>query len=165
MKKLPFYIYVFLLGIAASQAIYYYFIMPDWMASHFAGSGKADNWMSKNSFYIFEICVFLLMSGIFLVMPWAFEKFKLKKMNLPNREYWLSPERIDEVYSYFRESFCWYGVAHLIFLIGVMQLVFNANIDPNPVLNNGIFLTLLGIYLVFSLIWVIMFYHKFKNVG
>ena len=42
MNKLPFYVYVFLLGIALSQAVYYYPAMPEFMASHFGGSGKAD---------------------------------------------------------------------------------------------------------------------------
>lgn len=165
MKKLPFYIYVFLLGVVISQAVYYYPVMPDWMASHFEGSGRADNFASKEAFFTLKAIIILFTFGIFIVMPWCFQKFRLKKMNLPNSDYWLAPERIDEVYSYFRASFCWFGVVNLSFIIGVMQLVFSANLKPNPVLNNNIFFVLLGSYFVFTIIWLVKFYRKFKKIN
>lgn len=165
MRKLPFYIYVFLIGIAIAQAVSYFSIMPETMATHFGLGGSSDGWMSKNSFFIFQAFIFLLMFGIFIVIPWAFEKFKVTKMNLPNREYWLSPARISDVYRYFRESFAWFGVVNLAFLIGVMQLVFEANIPPNQTLNNNIFIMLFGGYLVFVIIWLIKFYRKFNKIN
>jgi uncharacterized membrane protein len=165
MKKLPFYAYIFLLGVALSQAVYYYPVMPEWMASHFAGSGKADNWMSKDVFFIVVAVMQIFMIGTFLVMPWTFEKFKIRKMNLPNRDYWLAPERRDIVYRYFRTSFGWFGVANLILMIGVLQLVFNANLTSNPVLDNRVFLIFLGSYFVFVIIWLITFFRKFNRVG
>ncbi len=164
MKKLPFYIYVFLLGIAVAQAVYYYPVMPDMMASHFAGSGKADNFATKEGFFALYVIILVSTAGIFLFMPWAFQKFRVQKMNLPNPDYWLTPARIDEVYSYFKTSMCWFGVANLILMVGVVQLVFDANLTPNPVLNNSVFLTLLGGYFVFVIVWLIVFYRKFKRI-
>lgn len=165
MKKLPFYLYVFLLGVALSQAVYYYPVMPDWMASHFAGSGKADNWMAKEFFMTIHAIVMIGMIGIFIVMPWSFEKLRIEKMNLPNRDYWLAPERKDIVYQYLRTSLCWFGVANMILMLGAFQLVFKANLEPNPVLNNKIFLIFLGSYFVFVIIWLITFFRRFHKVG
>ncbi len=165
MKKLPLYFFVFLLGIAFAQAIYYYPMMPDPMASHFAGSGEADNFATKTGFFLLHAGIMLFTVGIFLLMPWMFQKFRVKRMNLPNREYWLTPERIALVYRYFRESFAWFGVVQLIFLIGVIQLVFEANLNPPPILNNQIFLILIIGYFVFVIIWLIAFYRKFKKVN
>lgn len=165
MKKLPFYIYVFLLGVAISQAVYYYPVMPDWMASHFEGSGRADNFASKEAFFILNAIIILFTFCIFIVLPWGFQKFRVKKMNLPNSDYWLTPERINEVYSYFRTSFCWFGVINLALMIGVLQLVFSANLKPKPVLNNEIFFILLGSYFIFTIIWLVKFYRKFKKIN
>jgi uncharacterized membrane protein len=161
MKKLPFYLYIFLMGIALAQAVYYFPMMPDPLASHFGMGGTADTWSPKSVFFLFEAIMFLLMVGVFIVMPWAFQKFKVRKINLPNREYWLAPERIETVYEYFRESFAWFGVVNLVFLTGIMQLVFQANLTPNPVLDNRTFMIFLIGYFVFVIIWVITFYRKF----
>ncbi len=166
MKKLPFYIYIFLLGIAISQAIYYYPMMPDPMASHFGGSGSANGWMSKSGFYIFEFVMLLVTILSFIVIPWFFQKFKVRKsINLPNRDYWLAPERIDSFYEYFREWFGWFGVATLTLLIGVLQLTFKANLQPDPVLDNKIFLIIFIGYMLFVIIWLVSFIRKFNKVG
>lgn len=163
MKRLPIFLYVILSGIAVSQAVFYYLAMPDPMAAHFGLSGRADNWMSRTAFYVIEGLILLLMFGIFIVMPWALERFKVKKMNLPNREYWLAPGRMEVAYAYFREAFGWFGVVNLLFLIGVMQLVFKANIAPEPVLDNRIFLVLLTGYFIFAAAWIYFFYRKFAK--
>lgn len=165
MKIFPFYIYIFFIGVAVSQAIYYYPMMPDPMATHFGFGGKANGWMSKDGFFVFETVIFLITSLSFIVMPWLFQKFKVRKsINLPNRDYWLAPERIDAFYEYFRESFGWFGVATLTLLIGVLQLTFTANLQADPVLDNNIFLIIFIGYLLFVTIWLITFIRKFGKV-
>lgn len=162
MKLLPFYIFIFLLATAISQAVFYYPVMPDPMASHFGTGGAANGWMSKDGFFIFEAALFLLMILSFIVMPWYFEKNKVRAgINMPNKEYWLAPERIDYFYKYFRVSFLWFGVATLILLVGTMQLTFEANLQANPVLNNTKFLIIFVGYMTFVIVWMILFYQKF----
>ncbi len=165
MKTLSFYAFIFLLGVALAQAIYYFPVMPDPMVSHFGFNGEANSYMSKNGFFAFEAILFLVMTGSFLVMPWAFEKYKVKAgINLPNKDYWLAPARADYFYAYFRESFAWFGVATLILLIGVMQMTFAANMQANPVLDNVEFLILFIGYLLFTAIWTISFCRKFGKI-
>lgn len=165
MKTLSFYAFIFLMGIALAQAIYYFPVMPDPMASHFDFNGEANGYMSKSGFFVFEAGLFLMMTVSFLIMPWAFEKYKVKAgINLPNKDYWLAPARADYFYAYFRQSFCRFGIVTLLLLIGVMQMTFAANMQANPVLDNGKFLVLFIGYLLFTAIWTIGFYRKFGNV-
>ncbi|MGI8669265.1 MAG: DUF1648 domain-containing protein [Aridibacter sp.] len=165
MRTLSFYAFIFLLGVAFAQAVYYFPVMPDPMTSHFGFYGQADGWMSKNGFFIFEAGLFLLMILSFIVMPWAFEKYRVRAgINMPNKDYWLAPERIEYFYSHFRESFCWFGVVTLVLLVGTMQMTFAANLQANPVLDMRKFLVLLGGYLLFTAIWTISFYRKFNKV-
>ncbi len=77
MKTLSFYSFIFLLSVAFAQAIYYFPVMPDPMASHFGFNGEANGWMSKNGFFVFEALLFLIMILSFLIMPRAFEKYKV----------------------------------------------------------------------------------------
>jgi uncharacterized membrane protein len=164
MKTLSIYAFVFLLGIAFAQAIYYYPMMPETMAIHFRGDGKADNFASRESFYIIYAIIFLLITGIFVFLPRGLQKIRPTTISLPNPDYWLKPERIDEVHRYLWNWMCWFGVANLILLIGVCQLVFKANMEPGFVLDNRIFFTLIISYFVFVIIWLIVFYRKFKKV-
>lgn len=162
MKLIPFYIFVFIIATAISQAVFYYPVLPDPLATHFGSGGQANGWMSKDGFFVVEAVLFLIMIFSFIVMPWLFEKNKVSAgINVPNKEYWLAPERIDYFYKYFRVSFLWFGVATLILLAGVMQLTFEANLQPVPVLNNTKFIILFGGYMTFVIIWMISFYRKF----
>ncbi len=165
MKTFSFYAFIFLLGVAFAQAVYYFPVMPDPMVSHFGFYGQANGFMSKNGFFIFEAGLFLLMILSFIVMPWAFEKYKVRAgINMPNKDYWLAPERIEYFYSYFRESFGWFGVATLVLLVGTMQMTFAANLQANPVLDNRKFWILFGGYLLFTAIRGAGFYRKFSKI-
>lgn len=165
MKTLSFYVIVFLIGVALAQSVYYFPVMPDPMASHFGFNGEANGWMSKNGFFIFEAFLYLIMILSFIVMPRTFEKYNVKAgINVPNKDYWLAPERRDYFYSYFRESFGWFGVATLVLLVGTMQLTFAANLQANPVLDERKFWILFIGYLLFTTIWTIGFYRKFSKI-
>ncbi len=164
MKTLSFYIFVFLIGVAVAQFAFYYPVMPDPMVSHFGFSGKGDSEMSKNGFFILLGIIFLIMVISFIGMPRFFRKYKVKNsINLPNKDYWLAPERIDIFYDYFEHSFQWFGAATLILLITAIQLTFEANLQPEPVLNLKVFLTVFFGYLAFVIIWMISFYRKFSK--
>ena len=165
MKSLAIYAFIFILGIAFAQAIYYFSAMPDPMASHFGFGGEANGYLSRNAFFIGEAFVFLIMIFSFILTPWLFEKKKVSNgINLPNKAYWLAPIRIDDFYKYFRTSFAWFGVVTLILLVGSLQLVFEANFLSKPVLNEKIFLALFCGYMGFVIIWIISFYRKFSKV-
>lgn len=164
MKIIPVYVFIFLLGIVFAQAAFYFPVMPETMASHFGFGGVANGRSSKSIFFMIEAFILLISVLSFIVMPWTFEKFKVRKsLNLPNKDYWTEPERIGLFYKYFRESFAWFGSVTLILLIGTLQLVFEANFKSPPVLNEKIFLIIFGGYLTFVIIWMISFYRKFSK--
>jgi hypothetical protein len=103
---------------------------------------------------------------IFVGMPRLFRKWKVKKsLNLPNKEYWTAPERIEQFYDYFEHSFQWFGVVTMILIVSVMQLTFEANLRPEPVLDGKGFLIVFCGYLAFFTIWMITFYRKFSKTN
>lgn len=162
-QLVAFYIFLFLLAVAAAQAVFYYPAMPARMAAHFDFWGNPDGWTTKNGFFIFE--GILLLTAGFAGMPYLFEKFEIRKsINLPNREFWLAPERIGDFYVYFRTAFLWFGVATLILFVFVFQMVFQANLAADPSIENGKFLFVLSAYLIFVIIWTISFCRKFNKI-
>ena len=165
MRKLPFYIYlVVLIGVLMHSA-FYYPQLPDKIASHFSGGGKADNWSAKQSFFIVSAVILLLNIGIFIVLPWGLERFKVIKISVPNKDYWLAPERIGEFYSFFASRMCWFGIINLLFGAAVMHLVFLANLESVQVLDNSTFLLSLAGYFIFVIIWLVSFFLKFRKTN
>ena len=161
-KAIPVYIFVFLLAVSFSQVIFYYPNMPETMATHFDSAGNPNGWMSKSSFFLIEILILLISTASFLLMPFLFAKYRVRSgINLPNKDYWLAPSRIDYFYNYFKTSFAWFGVVTLTLLAGTTQLVLEANLTKNPVLNMRPFYILLTGYLGFVIIWTVYFYRKF----
>ena len=53
-------------------------------------------------------------------------------INIPNREYWFSPERRDESREWLSEQLQSFGLVVALFLVVVMQLVFRANTGGTP---------------------------------
>src|SRR5688572_25688071 len=84
--------------------------LPPVVASHFGPSGEPDAWMSRGAF----ACFTLLPLGVVLIVsflaPLLVEKLPPALINLPNKEYWLTPERRSEATLRFRAYMEWFGV-------------------------------------------------------
>jgi uncharacterized membrane protein len=156
-------IFVALLVVSAAQVVIYYSQLPDEVASHFDGSGRANGWSPKEMFFLIDLCTMVLVALVFLFLPRTLSRFSDKSINLPNKDYWLAPERREETARVIHDQMCWFGVATLVFLICVFQLVIEANLNPPPVLSSH-FIFLLIVYLAFTAWWVIKFIGKFARV-
>ena len=84
-------------------------------------------------------------------------------MKIPNRDYWLAPQRIEQTRAFFRRQMMLMGIVHLLLAIFTIQLVILANFEPEPRLHPSIFWALLA-YFVFLAAWLIHFYRYFRNI-
>ncbi len=145
----------------AAQMAYYYPILPAVIASHFNGAGEPDGWMSKPSFYVFEFVILVFIIAEMSLLPWLVEKMPNSFLNLPNKEYWLAPERRPYAFEIFRTYFQWFSIVLLFLFVCVNQLVFIANLKRQP-LGSAIW-AILVVYLTFVVIWLIKFILAFKK--
>jgi hypothetical protein len=76
-------------------------------------------------------------------------------INLPHKEFWLSPERRDDTLSYIRVWSAWIGCALLAFLLFVMELVLRANLHTPPQLNTAAFVPAILSFIAFVAISII----------
>lgn len=146
-----------------SQFVYYYPNLPETIASHYNAAGEADGWMSKQSFIIAEGIILLFIVLEFTLLPSLIEKMPASTLNLPNKEYWLMPERRAELFGKMRIYFEWFAAALLALFIAVNQLVFRANLNKEN-LSSPAMLTILGIFLAFTIIWLIALTKSFYKV-
>ena len=156
-------VFVALVAVAVVQSIVYYPQLPDQVASHFGSNGQPNGWSSKTVFIIIDLATVALMTLVFLFLPKSLSRFSDSAISLPNKDYWLAPERREKTYVMIQDQMCWFGAATLVFLIGVFQLVIEANLNPPATLSSG-FMFLLIAYLAYTGWWVVMLISKFARV-
>ncbi|MEZ5428051.1 MAG: DUF1648 domain-containing protein [Pyrinomonadaceae bacterium] len=151
----------FLIGVLVAQCVYYYPNLPEKMASHFNAAGEPNGWMSKNVFFIFEAGLLLLILAEFTLIPFLIRRSPAKMINLPNKDYWLAPERRDEAFAVIGNYFDWFSVLLAALFIAVNQLVFQANLARENISPLAIWVVLCG-FLAFVIFWLVKFVRRFK---
>lgn len=155
-------IFFALIALAIVQIAIYYPRMPDVVASHFDGLGEPNNWSGRNGFFGLYIAMLTLLVLVFFYAPGWSEKRARFGMKIPNREYWLAPEQLDQTREFFRRQMLVMGVVHLSLAIFAVQLVIQANFDQAPRLHHSIAWAL-GLYFVILLGWLIHFFLHFRK--
>ena len=90
---------------------------------------------------------------IFRVLPPRLGRLPPRLVSLPNRDYWLGPERRKETLAYLTTSMAWFGFASILFAVVTIQLVIEANLSQAP-LNGTMMWVLLAAFFAFVFLWV-----------
>jgi uncharacterized membrane protein len=160
--KLSRILFITALLIAALEALYYYPIMPERMAVHFNASGIADGFGPKQPFFMVlgiatGICFFLFGSFSFLmrIIPDSM-------VNLPNKSYWLAPERRKETHKRLTGQMLLLGAMTMLLLDGVMYLCFKANLSPTPAIPAEILWVMLALFMAANIVIIVSILRCFR---
>jgi len=133
------------------------------VATHFDGAGHANGWMSRRGYAIFMaafgIGLPLLVLGLFRITPAWFPK----RVNIPNRSYWLSPERRAETLQFLNWHMAWLGNLMVLFVIAIHHLVLMANASRPPMLPRTPLFFLMGCFLAGMAVWTALLWHRFRR--
>ncbi|HWW18939.1 MAG TPA: hypothetical protein VNY81_09975 [Candidatus Saccharimonadales bacterium] len=161
--RLPSSVFVALAVIGAVRYIYYAPRLPEVLGSHFAGNGAVNAWQSKAAFLSTELAVVVLAAVVGFGIPRIVGAMPVSLINLPNKEYWLSPERRAETLGYLQMHMAWFGCALLAFLLFAMDLVYQANLQSPPRLNSAAFVPGLVVFLLFVTISTVRLVARFAR--
>ncbi len=153
--RLPNSIFFVLILVAAVQSAYYAPRIPEILGAHFGKSGFVNAWQTKVAFFATELTIIVLATFVSFGIPRLIAAMPTSTLNLPNKDFWLSPERREDTFSFLREQIAWLGCVLLAFLLFVMELVFRANLHTPPQLNTAAFVPALVAFLAFSTVWTI----------
>jgi len=143
--------------------LYYYSRLPQKLATHFGAGGAANGWMDKGGFLVFYLGLCAFMVAIFLLMPRFVALFPDSMINLPNKEYWLAPERRALTMGMMGENMAWLGVLVLALFIGMGYLTFQADLMPQPHLDEAAGAVMMGAFFVCMIIWLVRFIRAFSK--
>ena len=133
------------------------------MASHFDGSGRPDGFQSRDAFFTLSASMLVMTVLIFGGLGALFRVIPSKWFNLPNRDYWLGPERREETIDYISSQMEWFGSASLVLYLYVIQRVVETNRTSEPRLDSASMFVVLGLYLLFTGVWVARFILRFRK--
>lgn len=144
------------------QCLHDYPLLPERLASHFSASGAANGWMTKSQFLITYAAVIVPALIVEFWVPSKIARTGGDKLRMPNKEYWLAPERRAETFGYFKRFFAWYGCAFLLIEVFAMGLAMRANFQNPPQLPNGPMITAIAAFVVFNIVGVVMMIRRFS---
>jgi uncharacterized membrane protein len=161
MRRLSFQVFIIILILCLGQAAYYYPLLPGRVASHFGASGLPDAWSSREAFIRMYLIVMALIVAAFPGIGFLLRKTPTSLINLPNKDYWLAPERREETIEYLANQFLWFGSATLLLLFDIFHQSFMVQLGRAQGLAHPV--VSLVAYIGFAVLWSIALIRRFSR--
>ncbi len=153
---------IFLLGFVLYIA-YSAKFLPEKVATHFGASGQPNGWMSRSHYSWFMVALGAGLPLFLVVQVLIIRRMPDKYINLPNKDYWLSPEHKDEYVSFMSGYLFWMACMLIAFFAGLHYFTIQANhLEPVRLEMGKIMLLTIG-FVAASIIWCIALFLHFKK--
>lgn len=157
-------LYAFLVLVCLLMMAHYYPLMPPRMAAHFAADGYPNGWQPRESFFLLTIILCASSGVVAFFAPWQIASKRNTRINLPNREYWLAPERREATMRYIASTMSWFGCGLLLVLISGTFLALRANLAPDHRFHSEAMILVIVAFVLFLLLLVLALVHHFQRV-
>jgi uncharacterized membrane protein len=162
--RLPRFLYAILFLAGLLMSVYYYPQMPERMASHFAGDGRANGWQSREGFFLLMLFVSCTSALVGFVAPPQIAARANDRINLPHRNYWLAPERRRETMRFISATMAWFSCGLLFVLISGTFLALQANLGPGHRFNSEAMVVVLVLFLACLLALLVRMIRHFQKL-
>ena len=161
LKQFALVLFLTLTFFCVLHAVYYYPQLPETVAMHFNAAGRPDAWAPKEEFIKLYLSTLAFSAAVFLGIAFGLPRLPTSMINLPNREYWLSPEQKQRTLGFLSTYFLWFASATVALLCDVMHQAFQVHLGkaaalPHPVLS-------IGLYLGFAFVWMAGLFLRFAK--
>jgi hypothetical protein len=138
--------------------------LPPLVASHFGVGGIANGFVLHQR-YLFAVLFLCIAPALAIVLPMnAALGNSNAAINLPNRDYWLAPERRAETVEFIRTQMLRFGTALIVFFCYVHWLVVKANQQSPPRIPGPAFVSAVAVFIGFLIVWAAIYYTRFRKV-
>jgi uncharacterized membrane protein len=135
--------------------------LPPLMATHFDLGGKPNGFQERSAFVWTSVLVSVFMLALFAALPALLVHLPERFLNLPNKDYWLAPERRAQTFGRLSAHIDWLGCATMGLLAGVFELIIRANLTRSP-LGYQLWILLPG-YNLFMLFWLVSYLRALRR--
>jgi uncharacterized membrane protein len=159
----PRSLFLIILLFALADGLYFFPRLPGRMASHFGASRAPNGWMTKPQFFLIGVAAIGLAAFVGFAVPRRLAATDASKLNLPNKDYWLAPERRAETLASLGAFFAWYGCGILLLETIVMHLAMDANLHTPQQFPAAAGLALAAGFGGFSVVWLLSMMLRFRR--
>jgi uncharacterized membrane protein len=152
-----------MIAFGATFVVYTARYLPDSVATHFEVSGQADGWMSRAVYTWFTLGFLSALPILIAYLITSLPRRVPQWTNIPNREYWLAPERRDASKDFLAARGYRLGCLIVMLTMGIHYTILLANQHSPPVLPMRTFLAVIGAFFVVLALWVVKFYQRFPR--
>lgn len=165
LNRLPFYAFVLLGIVLLIDLTLTVPFLGEPVATHFDGAGRPNGWMTRSGYAIFMgafgIGLPLLIWGL---LPLLSRRYPTR-VNIPNRSYWLAPERREDTILFLKWHMGWLAVLLVLFSLATHHLILMANASHPPALPRTPFFFMLGCFLAGSVVWAALLWWRFRKAS
>lgn len=147
---------------AVAQLAYYYPRLPEQVPTHFGPDNRADAWGGKQAFAITYAGVLGGLAALFLGLAVLLRRLPDGAVNLPNREYWLAPERRERTMGRVARELLLMGGASLLFVTATFHLSIRVALAGTDRLPTSFWAALTG-FVLFTAAWAARFMLAFRK--
>ncbi len=139
--------------------------LPERVATHFDGHGQPNGWMSRTGCVAFSLILGFVFPLTAVVASGVAGRLPDQRLNLPHRDYWLSPERRDATHAGLRRHALGFAGIGLGFVAGIHALILHANRPGATRLSLTWMLVVIGGFLAAVAIWGFTLIRHFTKVS
>lgn len=161
--RFPRIVFAVLLLIGVLQLAHFYPLLPLRVASHFDANGDPNGWAPKEGFMLLNLVILLLPSVALFAGPDLANTKHPERIHLPNKAYWLAPERAAETQRFFRTQISWFACGVLLVLLYGTTEAMNANL-PNGHFDSTNMIGVIAAFIAFAVIWTLYLVRHFQGV-
>ena len=161
--RAPYAIFGALLAGAAAFLLATVGALPDRIPTHFRAGGIPDAWMTRGGYTSFMLAFAVGLPLLLVALIGGLPRLFPRHVNLPNRQYWLAPERREASLAFFGRHACWLGCIMVLLAAGVHGLIMRASGATPPRLDQGLFLGMLGGFVVAMGLWIVAIFRRFPR--
>lgn len=136
--------------------------LPPMVASHFDAGGQPNAFMTRDGYIRFMLCVCVGLP-VLIVAVLTVVYSRASELKLPNREYWMAPQRIDRTRSFLVAHGVWLGSMLVILSCFVHRLELSANRQLPPHLPNQPFAACMIAFLIAMAAWIAALMFAFRR--
>lgn len=136
--------------------------LPALVASHFDAAGRVNGHMPRGLYVAIMLLVSIVVPLLLAVIPGRALTTPGIRINVPNRDYWLAPERREETVRFLSGQMAFFAWLVVLFMCYVQWLVVRANTLTPAMLDSRALFAGLAVFLVCTLVWVVRVVGHFR---
>ena len=137
--------------------------LPEHVATHFGGDGRANGWMPRFAAVNFLAALGTGLPLLFCLLGILIRAIPARFFNLPHREYWLAPERREATSAYLANQLIWLGCVMVLFFAALHLVTIAANRQVPARLPIAPFLMVVGVFLATIAVGAVAMLRRFAR--